>query len=219
MTSRNIDIIELFKQSFSIYKWHASFVFGVMCIYFVLGMIPQIYIFLTRAAQPTFQSQLISFIFLLIQLFLALGFTKVMLFLVEDRPVEVTDMFNNIEIFLSYIAAYFLYIIAVIIGLFLFILPGIYVAIRLMFYPYYIIEHGDHSFKALQKSYYATEGFNFTLQLFLFGICWLVINFLGALLFGIGILFTYPLTTLAVANIFVGLKHNETQIPNDFWAE
>ena len=211
MAARNIDIPPLFKYSFAKYKQYISFVIGVMTTYFILGMIPQVYLMLDAPKEPTLQYQIISLLFLLVRLFLALGFTKIMLFLIEDRPVEINDMVNNLRIFLNYITAYFLFTIAVVVGLFLLIVPGIYLAIRLQFYPYYIIEYGDPSYVALQKSFYATK--NLTLELFVFGLCVVIANVVGAFLLGIGVIFTYPLTTMATAIVFKGLEQEATQIP------
>lgn len=213
MDNTNIDIPALFKRSFELYKKYSSFVIGVMTTYFILGMVPQVYLFLYQPTDPTFQDQLISILALFMQLFLALGFTKIMLYLVDDRPVDVNDMVNNGGIFLNYCVGYFLYFIAVGIGLFLLVLPGIYVAIRFLFYPYYIIENNDPSFIALQKSWKATEGW--VLELFLFGICILALNFMGTILLGIGVIFTYPLTTMATAIVFLGLRERAIQIPTE----
>ena len=212
MANRDIDIPKLFKSSYELFKSHASFIIGVATTYFVLGIVPQVYMLMNAPAEPTTQSQITSIIVLLVQLFLSLGFIKVLFFLVDDRPVDVKDMINNGSNFFSYVVAYFMYFFAVIVGLILFVLPGIYLAIRLLFYPYYIIEHGDHSYQALQKSWYATQGWE--LQLLLFGICLLFINFAGALLFGVGVILTYPLTTLATAAIYCGLRAQKQRIPS-----
>jgi hypothetical protein len=153
MNERTIDFIPLFKYSFQQYKKYASFVIGAAVTYFVIGVVPNIYFMLRAPETPTFNSQIISFIITLVQLFISLGFIKVMLFLIDDKHVEVADLFNNFRGFLSYFVANFLFLIAVAIGLFLFIIPGIFIAIRFQFYPYFILEHGDNSFLALKKSY------------------------------------------------------------------
>lgn len=213
MEQSSIQFAELFKSSFQKYQRYASFVVGVMATYFVLAIVPQIYYMLQPPSDPTTRSQLLSILLTFVQLFLSLGFIKVMLLLIDDAYVEVTDLFNNGKLFLSYFVAYFLYTIAVVIGFFLLVLPGIFIAVRFQFYPYFILEEQESSFTALKNSYYLTQ--DLTLELFLFGLAVIVLNMLGALLFGIGVIFTYPLTTMATAIIYKSLRKEAAIIPAD----
>src|SRR5699024_8620343 len=105
MNSRTIDFIPLFKYSFYQYKKYASFVIGVMVTYFVVGVIPNIYFLLRAPETPDFNTQLLSFFLTLVQLYISFGFIKIMLLLIDDRHVEVTDLFNNVRGFLSYFVA------------------------------------------------------------------------------------------------------------------
>jgi uncharacterized membrane protein len=91
------------------------------------------------------------------------------------------------------------------------VLPGIFIAIRFMFYPYLILHQNHSAFTALQQSYYLTK--NMTLELFLFGVVIVTLNIVGALLFGIGILFTYPLTTMATAVVYQSIISEADTIP------
>lgn len=211
MPEHKIDIPSLFKIGIRIFRTYASFVIGVTATFFVLGVVPNFYLLMNAPAEPTTESQILSMVFLLLRLFLTLGLTKVMLFLADDRPVEVKDLINNGRIFLSYAVGYFIFIIAVGIGLFLLIVPGIYLAIRLQFFPYYMIEEGDTSFIALQKSWHATE--EWMIELFLFGLCVVVLNILGAFFLGIGLIFTYPLTMLATSIVFLGMEDDAESLP------
>lgn len=213
MAKRTIDIPGVYKFSFQKFKKYASFIFGVSVSYFVLAIIPQVYFTFQAPENPTAESQFFSFMMTFIQLFLALGFTKIMLLLIDDQPVEIVDMVNNFSIFFSYFVGSFLYGMAVLIGFFLLILPGIYISIRLQFYQYYIIDEGDNSFTALKRSFEATE--NITLELFIFGVTAFLINVGGILLFGIGILLTYPLTTMATAAIYKSLASEDDTIPEE----
>lgn len=213
MAQSSIDLKQLFKFSFHQYKKYASFVIGAMLTFFVLAFIPQIYFMLRAPADPTTKTQFISFALTLVQLFLSLGFTKIMLRLVQDEFVEVADMFNNFRPFLSFFIASFLYGIAVGLGLLLLVVPGIIIAIRFQFFPYFILEEGVSSFTALQKSYYLSE--NLTLELFLFGFIVIALNIAGMLFFGAGIIFTYPLTTMATAIIYKSLVEEAEAIPSD----
>ncbi|MGD8427471.1 MAG: hypothetical protein PVH63_07555 [Balneolaceae bacterium] len=213
MQQRTIDLVQLFKFCFKQYKKYASFVIGAMVTLYVLAFVPQVYFILRAPETPTQKSEILSFILMFVQLFLSLGFTKVMLLLVQDAYVEVADMFNNFRSFLSFFVASLLYNISVVIGLFLLVVPGIFIAIRFQFYPYFIIEQGDSSFEALRKSYFLSQ--DLTLELLLFGIAVVILNAVGVLLMGIGVILTYPLTTMATAVVYKGLVEEAKAIPTD----
>lgn len=208
-----IDIPKVYTYSFNQFKTYASFAAGIMVTYFVLAIIPQIYFIMRAPQEPTFSSQFISLMLTFLQVFLNLGFIKIMLLLIENRQTGVHDLFNNFRFFLSYFVATFLYGLAVLIGLFLLVAPGIYIAIRLQFYPYFIIEQNEHSFAALQSSFALTEGM--ALELFLFGLTVFFLNVLGLLFFGLGFIFTYPLTTMATAVIYKSALVSKKRIPSE----
>lgn len=213
MQNRTIDIQALYQYSWSQFKKYASFIIGIMVTYYILAVVPRIYFLLTAPEEPTMQSQLISLLLTFIQLFLGLGFTKIMLLLLDDNYAQVSDLLSGFRMFMSYFVGSFLYSIGIFVGLFLLVIPGIFVAIRFQFYPYYIIEHGDTGITALHKSYRETE--NLTVDLFLFGITVLLLNVMGALLLGVGIIITYPITTLATAIIYKGLLEQRDHFPGD----
>lgn len=211
MQQLSIDLVALFKFSFKQYKSYASFIIGAVLTFIVLAVVPQIYFMMRAPENPTMQTQFFSFLLTAVQLFLSLGFTKLMLLLVQDAHVTVADMFNNFRIFLSYFVASFIYGLAVSIGLFLLIAPGIWIAIRFQFFPYFIIENGDSSFTALQKSFNLSQ--DLLLELFVFGVAVVFLNLIGALLLGVGVIFTYPLTTMATAIIYRSLIEESDTIP------
>lgn len=213
MPNQSIDLVQLFKYSLGQYKKYLSFVIGIMTTYYVLAIIPQVYFLTYAPANPTTESQILSGVLTVLQLYLSLGFIKIMLWLIDDKYVEVSDLFNNFRPFLSYFVASFIYMIGITIGIFLLVLPAIFIAIRFLFYPYFILIDNDTAIVALQKSYYITQ--NLTLELFLFGTTVVTLNIIGVLFFGIGIIFTYPLTTMATAVIYKSLAGNSKKIPSE----
>jgi len=212
MSHRSIDLVALFKYSYNQYAKYASFVIGAMLTYIVLAMVPQVYLTLNTPQNPTTTQQFVSVFVMLLQAFLGLGFTKIMLLLVQDAYVEVADMFNNFSRFLSYFVANFLYGVGIIVGTILLVLPGIWVAIRFQFYPYFVIEENVSSFTALKMSYDLTEGL--LKELFFLGLAAVLLNLVGIFLFGVGIIFTYPLTTMATAVVYKNLTAGESTIPS-----
>ncbi|MDZ7680769.1 MAG: hypothetical protein U5J63_03410 [Fodinibius sp.] len=213
MSQQSIDLVALFKYSYNQYAKYASFVIGAMLTYIVLAMVPQVYLSLNTPKNPTTTQQFVSVFVMLLQAFLGLGFTKIMLRLVQNAFVEVADMFNNFSRFLSYFVASFLYGVGIIVGGLLLVVPGIWVAIRFQFYPYFIIEENVSSFTALKMSYDLSE--DLTFELFLFGVAVVLLNLVGIMLFGIGIVFTYPLTTMATAVVYKSLTEGGQEIPSD----
>ena len=211
MEERTIDLGSIYKYAFDQFRKYASFIIGITVTYVVLAVVPRVYFYLSMPAEATSETQFLSLFLTLVQVYLGLGFTRIMLLLTDDLHTEITDLFNGLRMFISYFVATFLYGIAVGLGLLLLVVPGIFVAIRLQFYPYYIIELGDNAFTALYRSYTDTE--NLTLELFLFGITVVAANLAGALFLGIGVIFTYPLTTLASVVIYKGLLEGASHLP------
>jgi uncharacterized membrane protein len=98
----------------------------------------------------------------------------------------------------SYVLASILFGLMLFVGLLLCIIPGIIVAIIFMFYGYLIVDNPTLGpTDALRKSQEITKGR--LGELFVFGLALFGINLVGAILCGVGLLFTYGITAVAVA--------------------
>jgi uncharacterized membrane protein len=114
---------------------------------------------------------------------------------------DVLIPFKTYHVALHYVVATILYVLAVIVGLILFILPGIYLGVQLQFYSYIIVEHKDmRPIDALKKSFEITKGHFW--KLFGFSIIMVAVNLLGLLALGVGLLITLPITSLAYARLY-----------------
>jgi len=107
-------------------------------------------------------------------------------------------------VFLNYLLASILYGLLVVVGLILLIVPGIYFAIKFGFFGYFIVDKKASSLDALKMSGKLTEGAVWSL--FGFFVVVTLINFLGVLAFGIGLVVTIPITMLAGAQIYRSLS-------------
>ena len=92
------------------------------------------------------------------------------------------------------------------IGLILFVIPGIYLAIKYMFALVILIDEETISATdALKKSSDITLGVKWSLFGFL--LLLILINLIGIALLGIGLLVTIPISTFATVYIFRRLSH------------
>ena len=91
------------------------------------------------------------------------------------------------------------------IGLILCIVPGIIIGLIWMFYGFVIVENPNTgATDALKKSQEMTKGR--LGELFVFGLALFGINLIGAILCGVGLLFTYGISAIAVAYAYRSLR-------------
>lgn len=107
---------------------------------------------------------------------------------------ETNDMY---PLFIPYLLGSLLFSVILTVGMILLVAPGVYFAVKYQFMPYLIIDRGMEPVEALKAAGEMTKGF--WLDLFLFLLCIVGINFLGAMAFGIGLIVTIPVTLLAHA--------------------
>jgi uncharacterized membrane protein len=134
----------------------------------------------------------------LIGLFLALGLFRVALEITRGVQPEVGDLFKA-EGYAPYIVASILFGIGFFIGLLLFVIPGIIFAVVFGFYGFVAAERGNDvlAMETLQRAAEISRGHRW--QLFGLAIVLFLINVLGALLCGVGLLFTAGITIIAWA--------------------
>lgn len=94
--------------------------------------------------------------------------------------------------------------IIIVIGFILIIVPGIIAALILSFTQLLVVDKKLGPIEALKESYRLTKGHLF--QLFLFMLCLVLINIIGALLLLVGLLVTVPITILAVAHVYMKVQ-------------
>ena len=89
--------------------------------------------------------------------------------------------------------------------LFLYLLPCFYMWIKIQFFPYFIISEELGPIDSLKKSYGITEGQSTNLVLFLMLL--IIINLLGLIPLGLGLLITIPFSFVATGVMFSALNN------------
>lgn len=146
---------------------------------------------------------LISLVFTIISLILQVGSVNLALRLLDGKDAKIQDLYyypnmamKILKTFLASIA----FGLMVVGGLILLVVPGIYLAIRFMFFGYYIVDKDAGIVDSLKMSWNLTQGA--VLNLFLFALLIIGLNILGAIPFGLGLLITAPLTLIAVSKVY-----------------
>lgn len=89
----------------------------------------------------------------------------------------------------------------------LLIVPSIYITVRFKFFPFVVIEHENASFDELVRMTFKLTNNHFW-PVFWFLVLASILNFIGFILFFVGLLVTIPVTLFATAHMYNKLKAN-----------
>jgi len=173
------------------------FFFGLLIVMGLVNFFPEIAKALLK--EKTFIT-LTNFIAFVLGLILQLGFIKICLKFSDQQKPKFSEFFLQYPLFFKMFFGYILYFLIVLVGLILFIIPGIVFAIKFSFYKYFIVDEGLGPIEALKRSYKITRGA--TWNLFLFFSLTSAINLIGVFALLIGLFATIPTTTMATAFVY-----------------
>ncbi len=153
--------------------------------------------------RSAFMSAVLSFVSLFVSLVISLGLIRAALIILDGRQPRVEDVLSTKDL-LPYLAASLLVWITVGVGLVLCIIPGLIAGFLLQFYGYAIVDGKTGGptpqtdpIGAMRTSY-NTVSQNVG-DLILLAVLCIVLNIAGALLCGVGLLVSVPVTALAIA--------------------
>lgn len=194
---------DAFRFGWRLWKEHWPLLLSAVVISFLLPALPQF----LQWALPTdtgfayFALQVVHFILFVIA---QMGIINITLRVAQGLPTSINDFFSTVHLFPSYLWGWILFYLAFFFGLLLFIVPGIIFALKFCLWPYYVLDRnfgGVDSLKASNRAVYGSKW-----DLLLFGLGTFLLNLLGLLLFGVGLLVTVPVTLLAWAYVYLHLS-------------
>lgn len=155
---------------------------------------------------------LIGVVGALLTWWLFLGFTRMVLMAHDGGKPRFDMVFKESwNVLWRYALAMIVSIVIVVIGLVLLIVPGIIAQIMLSLAIFLILEKHMMPIEALKESRRMTKGKRWDLLLF-YIVCG-ALNLAGALLFGIGLLLTLPVTMLAFAHVYRSIDRSDDMAP------
>ena len=84
------------------------------------------------------------------------------------------------------------------------IVPAIYLSVRLQFYEYFLIDEECGVIESIKKSAEISKGY--VLELFILGAILSLIILISIIPMGLGLIFSIPLSTVAISYVYLKLK-------------
>lgn len=173
----------------------------------IIGLASSIPNILTSAAESRNEgtlSLILNIAGIILQLAIALGAIGIALHVYDRKKTGYGDLFQQFKLIPQYIIASILYMLIVIGGLILFIIPGIIWSVKFQFFAYLMVDKGLGPIEALKESTRITDGVKW--KLFFLKIVLSLINVAGLLCFVVGLLVTIPLGMMAEAYAYRKLQ-------------
>lgn len=128
------------------------------------------------------------------------GVTNISLGFAFDNKAKMRNFMATPTQYIRFFFGYIIYYVCTVIGLILFIIPGIVFAVTFQFYDFFILRYNAGILEAFRESAKLTSGYR--LKLFGFDIATLLFRALGLLAFCMGIYITIPISVATLAYVF-----------------
>jgi uncharacterized membrane protein len=143
----------------------------------------------------SFLASIFSLVTFFIESVVMLGYISILLRSLSGHATKFSDLFGAGPLFWKFIVTAFLFGLMLFLGTLALLIPGLIVLSTFYFSTVLVVDRRLRPIAALRESARMTKGIR--LQVFQFILSFLIINFVGALGFGIGLLVTYPISMIA----------------------
>jgi uncharacterized membrane protein len=212
MNKTTISTTESFDTAWDKFKQKSVFFIGLAILTAVIGSIQQSnqlfqYDFVNHSYYSDFS--IFTVIGMILSSYLGLGIWKIMIKHNRGEEVSLSDLLSiSFKSFIHYIIASLVATIATLVGLILLIVPGIHIALRLMFIPAFIVDKNQTFDEAMKSSWAITKGFTF--KLFLWCLLATLVILMGIIALIVGLFVALPVISLSLAYIYLKLCEDES---------
>jgi hypothetical protein len=205
ISSGQVTVGAFIKSGWEIFKKRPWFFIGVNFTFYGILVLAAL---LTGALQgivtylghPTIAVFINQFISLGIQTFLGMGLIALYLKAHDSvETVQLKDLWHP-QYFWKYLGTYILYMLAVMVGFLLLMVPGVIASLAFMFAIYIAVDKGLNPIEALKESARITKGNRLRILLFSFAVS--LVCLAGFLALFVGIFVAIPVTMLAFINAY-----------------
>lgn len=142
-------------------------------------------------------------IFIILIALVTLGIVRTTLKSVDRQEPTVVELFH-LHLFFRYVVTALIYLFMVVGGLLFFIIPGIYWGLKYQFATYLVIDEKMTIAKSFHESSKMVKGHEW--DLFAYWLLMFMLNLVGLLFFGIGLVITMPVTFVGYSYLYKQLR-------------
>ena len=142
-------------------------------------------------------------IFIILIALITLGMVRTTLKSVDRQEPTVVELFRG-HLFFKYIATALIYLGVVAGGLVLLVVPGLYWGLKYQFATYLVIDEKLSIAKSFEESARMVKGHEW--DLFAYWLLMFMLNLVGLLFFGIGLVLTMPVTFVGYSYLYKQLR-------------
>ena len=143
---------------------------------------------------------LIGLIAIIFGMIIKIGYNKIFLRIYDGETPKFVDIFKEYKTFWKYLGVSIIYPLVILGGLILTIVPGIIWAVRFSFSSIIVIDTKSGPVAAMKESYAITKGSFW--EILLFWITMMLLNILGLIFFGIGLIISIPISVMAYVYVY-----------------
>lgn len=209
MSIKKFSIKEALSFGWGITKSNFWFFVGLLLIIWSISLVYSL--IESQIREQYTLSFIVNLALFILNIIIAMGVIKITLKFHDGQKGKIADLFSCFHLFFKYLLGSVVYGLIVLAGLILLIVPGIIWAIKFQFFGYFIVDKKLDPIESLKQSAKITKDAKWTL--FLFGLLLGLINFLGALLFLVGLFATVPATMMARVFVYRKLLSQAGETP------
>lgn len=198
--TNELSVKKVFGGAWQVFKANWRFLLLVAVTFSLVQLVENVVS--SRIQQPIL-SLVIDFGIFVLNLLMSVGLIRIFVGLVRGEKVALSVLFNQTDRALRYFWTTLVVGFITILGAIFFIVPGVYFALKYFFAPYLVADRNLTVSEAMKLSSKMTK--RIKLKLLGLGILAMLINLVGLLALGVGLLVTIPTTYLALAYVYDAL--------------
>lgn len=198
-----ISAIEIYKEAWKVFKKAPGYL--ILAVIIVLVATSATSLIGELAKDDMVMYTITTIISIGISGVLSLGFIDLVLQVIKTGTVDISRIFNKIELLPSYMIAYIVYIFAVIIGTFALIIPGIFILLKFSMFPYVLASKNNIApIDSLKRSWNILKGH--FLDLIVFILFSIIIFIIGIIPCGMGLIIVIPVIAISYGLFYLELE-------------